>query len=75
MRRPEQYGATAMTNVQRGSAQIIQFPTSARATVGGHRAADKSAAKPAWPRIAKVAVGGAWYHEAAIQSDAQDEKN
>ena len=62
------------TQHQRGSAQIIQFPTSARATVGGHRNTRKSAAQLAMPRIAKVAVGGAWYHDAAIQDEADGGK-
>ncbi len=54
-------------NIHHGSATIIQFPARVRATVGGHRDEHKPAAEPTSYRVAKVASGGAWYHEEAIQ--------
>ena len=54
-----------------GSAKIYQFPAGGRAALGGRRYGE---AKPAVesveqgsPRMTDVAVGGAWYHDAAIQ--------
>jgi hypothetical protein len=48
------------------SAKILQFPAGGRSTLGGRRDDAKPAEQFAAPRIAKV-VGGAWYHEEAIQ--------
>jgi hypothetical protein len=54
------------TNSDRASAKIFQFPPRGR-----FAAADQSGENPAMSatasRVAKVAVGGAWYHEEAIR--------
>ena len=63
------------TNTHHGSAQIIQFPARVRATVGGHRDERKPAAELISPRAVKVACGGAWYHEEAIQDGERIRKN
>ena len=63
------------TNIQHGSAQIIQFPARGHATVGGHRVERKPAAELMSPRAAKVATGGAWYHEEAIRDGERTRKN
>ena len=50
------------TNSDRASAQVIQFPAR------GRFAADRvNEEKPAAARVAKVAIGGAWYHDEAIR--------
>jgi hypothetical protein len=51
----------------RESAKIYQFPAGGRAAPGGRRDETKPAENFAAPRIAKVASGGAWYHEDAVQ--------
>ena len=54
------------TSLNHGSAKIYQFPAGGRAAFGGRRLeetrTDLSAA-----RVSEAAVGGSWYHEAAIQ--------
>jgi Protein of unknown function (DUF2735) len=51
-----------------GSARIYQFPVGGRSGLGGGRRDETmSATDPASSRVSEVAVGGAWYHEAAIQ--------
>jgi hypothetical protein len=62
-------GKAAMnTGLNHGSARIYQFPTGGRAALGGRRYDEtKTANDLASSRVSDVAVGGAWYHEAAIQ--------
>ena len=56
------------TSLNQGSAKIYQFPVGGRAALGGRRYDEtKTAADLASSRVSEVAVGGAWYHEAAIQ--------
>jgi hypothetical protein len=56
------------SNLNHGSARIYQFPAGGRAALGGHRYDEtKTANDLASSRVSEVAVGGAWYHEAAIQ--------
>ena len=56
-----------MTNSQsRVSAEIIQFPARGRFAVGAQRHEAKQGATM-MPRIARVALGSAWYHDEAIQ--------
>jgi hypothetical protein len=51
-----------------GSARIYQFPAGGRSGLGsGRRDETTTAADPASSRASEVTVGGAWYHEAAIQ--------
>jgi hypothetical protein len=56
------------TSLNHGSARIYQFPSGGRAALTGRRYDEtKTANDLASSRISEVAVGGAWYHEAAIQ--------
>ena len=56
------------TSLNHGSAKIYQFPVGGRSGLSGpHHDETKTAADLASPRVSEVAVGGAWYHEAAIQ--------
>ena len=51
-----------------GSARIYQFPAGGRSGLsGGRRDEARTATDPASSSVSEVAVGGAWYHEAAIQ--------
>ena len=52
----------------RESAKIYQFPTGGRAALGGRRDEAKLVENFAASRTAKVAPGGAWYHEEAVQT-------
>jgi hypothetical protein len=59
---------TMTTSLNHGSAKIYQFPVGGRAAIGGRRYEEPvSAANLGAARVSEVAVGGAWYHEAAIQ--------
>ena len=56
------------TSLNRESAKIYQFPAGGRAALGGRRYDEtRTATGLASSRVSEVAVGGAWYHEAAIQ--------
>ena len=56
------------TSSDHGSARIYQFPTGGRAALGGRRYGEaKPAAELSTLRASEVVVGGAWYHDAAIQ--------
>jgi hypothetical protein len=53
---------------QGSSARIYQFPAGGRSALGGRRFQENQpAAEPASSRVSEIAVGGAWYHDAAIQ--------
>jgi hypothetical protein len=54
-----------MTTLPQGSATIYQFPVRGRFAAN----AERNEAAPALPRGAKLVVGGAWYHDEAIQID------
>jgi len=58
-----------MTTQDRGSATIYQFPPRGRFAASAEREDSKSAPTVALPRGAKLAVGGAWYHDQAIQDE------
>jgi hypothetical protein len=60
-----------MTTLSHGSATIYQFPARGRfaATSQGQESNATSAPGSALPRGAKLAVGGAWYHDEAIRSE------
>jgi hypothetical protein len=51
----------------RESATIYPFPKGGRAAPGGRRDEASAAETFAASRIARVACGGAWYHEEAVQ--------
>lgn len=56
------------TGLNHGSARIYQFPAGGRAALGGRRYEETGTASDlASSRASEVAVGGAWYHDAAIQ--------
>jgi hypothetical protein len=56
------------TSMNHGSARIYQFPAGGRAALAGRRYDEaRAVADLAMSRAAEVAVGGAWYHDAAIQ--------
>ena len=56
------------TSLNHGSAKIYQFPAGGRAAFGGHRFEEtKPSANLGVARVSEAAVGGSWYHEAAIQ--------
>ncbi len=62
------------TSLNQGSARIYQFPAGGRSALGGRRLEEatrfeeaKTVTDLASPRPSEVAVGGAWYHDAAIQ--------
>jgi hypothetical protein len=62
-------GETAMnTSLNQGSARIYQFPVGGRAALGGRGLDEiKTSTDLASSRVSEAAVGGAWYHDAAIQ--------
>jgi hypothetical protein len=56
------------SSLNHGSAKIYQFPAGGRAALGGRRYGEaKTAVEQGAPGISEVTVGGAWYHDAAIQ--------
>jgi uncharacterized protein DUF2735 len=63
------------TSPNRGSAEIIPFPSHARKNSGEPRDTAKPPPTFAAQRAAKVASGSGWYHEAAIQDAEQPRKN
>lgn len=62
------------TNSDRASAQIIQFPARGR-FASADRSDENLAMGASAARVAKVAIGGAWYHEEAIEQAERDRKN
>jgi hypothetical protein len=58
-----------MTTLDSGSATIIQFPARGRFAGSVERDDAKIASTSSLPRVAKIAVGGAWYHDQAIRDD------
>ena len=55
------------TSLNHGSAKIYQFPAGGRAALGGRRYENaKAVTDLASQRASEVAVGGAWYHDEAI---------
>jgi hypothetical protein len=62
------------TDLNRGPAKIIPFPSRARTTLGELRGVAKPIAK--FPlRAVNMASGSSWYHEAAIQDADRTFKN
>ncbi len=56
------------TSLNAGSARIFQFPAGGRASLAGRRYdAAKAVTDLASSRASEIVVGGAWYHDAAIQ--------
>ena len=57
-----------MTNPNRGSARIYQFPAGGRAALGGRRYGETNSVIDTL-RVNEVNCGGSWYHDEAIQQD------
>ena len=55
------------TSLNHGSAKIYQFPAGGRAAFGGRRLEETKPSLDLGARVSEAAVGGSWYHEAAIQ--------
>jgi hypothetical protein len=56
------------TSFNQGSARIYQFPVGGRSALGGRRMDEiKTSTDLASSRVGEATVGGAWYHDAAIQ--------
>jgi hypothetical protein len=63
-----------MTTLTRGSATIIPFPARGRLAANPERNDATPVATPALPRGARIAVGGAWYHDEAIREERTKSK-
>ena len=55
------------TSLNHGSGKILQFPVGGRPALAERREETKGATDPASSRVSEIAVGDAWYHDAAIQ--------
>jgi hypothetical protein len=56
------------TSFNQGSARIYQFPVGGRSGLGGQRHDEiKISTDLSSSRVSLASVGGAWYHDAAIQ--------
>ena len=55
------------TSLNHGSAKIYQFPAGGRSALGGRHYEEAKTVTDLASRVSEVAVGDAWYHDAAIQ--------
>jgi Protein of unknown function (DUF2735) len=55
------------TSFNQGSARIYQFPVGGRSAIGGRSLNEIKTTDLASSRMSEVTIGGAWYHDAAIQ--------
>ena len=62
------------TNLDQASAQIIQFPARGRFAVAA-QLVESQAVDAAASRVARIAIGSAWYHDEAIEQAERDRKN
>jgi|HubBroStandDraft_4_1064222.scaffolds.fasta_scaffold2359411_1 hypothetical protein len=62
------------TSAYRETAKIYAFPTRERAVANSLRDSAKSAADLAAARLPRIEFGSGWYHDAAIQEDAETRK-
>jgi hypothetical protein len=61
------------TKLHRESAQIYKFPEGGRAAIAGRRERTQPVVADGVPvRTARLVVGKNWYHDEAIQIDAED---
>jgi hypothetical protein len=59
---------TRLNDLNEGSARIYQFPVGGRSGLGGRRHDDiETSGDLGSSGVTQIAVGDAWYHEAAIQ--------
>jgi hypothetical protein len=64
------------TSLNQGSARIYQFPAGGRSGVSARRQGETQAsADLATPRVSEVAVGDAWYHDAAIRESKPEREH
>jgi hypothetical protein len=63
------------TNSDRASAEIIQFPARGRFATASQHEEKPAMSTAAEARVARIAMGGAWYHDEAIEQAARDRKN
>ncbi len=54
-------------SLNHGSAKIYQFPVGGRSALGIRHHEETPPSADASSRMSEIAVGGAWYHDAAIQ--------
>jgi hypothetical protein len=66
---------TMTANATEGTAKIYQFPKGGRAGLSSGRNETHLAESFVMPRIARVACGGASYHEAAICEEERSRNN
>ncbi|MGH6736597.1 MAG: DUF2735 domain-containing protein [Methyloceanibacter sp.] len=64
-----------MTDTNRQSATIYQFPAGGRVRLGGRRDMAAPAEQFVAPRAVKAVLGGAWYHDEAIEEANRVRKN
>lgn len=62
------------TSFNQGSARIYQFPVGGRSGMAGHRHDESATSTVPVSRVSEAAVGGAWYHEAAIQESRPESR-
>ncbi len=61
------------TNLLRESAKIYQFPEGGRSAMAGRRERIKPVVADGGPvRAVKIVMGKNWYHDEAIEDDAED---
>jgi uncharacterized protein DUF2735 len=62
---------TMTTKPEAGSAMIYQFPARGRFALGAlaQDAASRSSEQATAPRVARIASGSGWYHDAAIEAE------
>jgi hypothetical protein len=64
-----------MTEVSRNSAQIFQFPPRGRFAASGNLGENKFAVSFTLPDGGQTVLGGAWYHDEAVQDAERVRKN
>ena len=64
-----------MTEVSQSSAQIFQFPARGRFAAGGKVGENKLAVSFTLPDGVQTVLGGAWYHDEAVQDAERVRKN
>jgi hypothetical protein len=62
------------TSISRGSAQILEFPARGRFVLNGRDEIQPRTDLQSQPLV-KVASGSGWYHDAAIEEEAERSRN
>jgi hypothetical protein len=63
------------TDMSPGSAKIFQFPARGRFAAAGNLDENRLAENFTLPRGVETVLGGAWYHDEAVQADERVRKN